>query len=589
VIKGGSFLIEDRRPDEVFTPEDLTDQHRLVEQTSREFVEKEILPRIGEIDGKKPGLLRALLLKAAEVGLCATDVPQKYGGLELDKVSSIIVSEQMARDGSWASTIGAQAGIGILPIAWFGTEAQKTKYVPKLAAARWVGAYSLSEATSGSDALHCNAKARLSSDGRHYILNGTKHWITNGGIADVYVVFAKVEGEEFTAFIVDRTLSGVTPGAEEHKMGNRGSSTTPLVLENVLVPVENVLGEIGKGHRVAFNILNFGRLKLGAGCIGAAKHLVGEAVKWAKERQAFGRRIADFGLIKEKLGRMVANTYAAEAVSYRTAGMIQSLLEGVDQGAPAAASEILVALQQYAVECSILKVLGTETLNQVTDETVQIYGGYGFSSDYPIERNFRDQRVNRIFEGTNEINRLLITDMLLKRAMKGELALLPAFKQLSDDILSLASDEPGDEGILSEEVRLMHGAKKLTLMVAGGAVQKYMQSLADEQEVIGVLSNLVIDVYAMESALLRTLKILQNRSAEEIGAHVDATRVCIYEALDRMEVEARRALARIAEGDTLRTQLSVLRRFLKRNPPDTIELHRRIADRAIELARYPFA
>src|SRR2546426_3777559 len=589
-IKGGSFLIENRSPEEIFTPEDLTDQHRLIRQTAREFVEREILPRVHEIEEKKPGLLRELLKKAAEVGLCGTDVPQKYGGLELDKISSIIVSEEMARDGSWAATLGAQAGIGILPIAFFGTEHQKARYVPKLVSAEWVGAYCLSEATSASDALNCKARAVLSAEGKHYILNGTKHWITNGGIADVDIIFAKGDGEKFTAFIVERAFPGVSPGAEEHKMGIRGSSTTPVNLENVPVPVENVLGEIGKSHQIAFNILNMGRLKLGAGCVGGCRFLEAEAVKWAREREAFGHRIADFGLITGKLGEMAIRTYAIESMSYRTTGMIENLLEGIDQGAPTAARQILEALQQYAVECSILKVAGTETLHFVTDETVQIYGGYGFSSDYPLERAFRGQRVNRIFEGTNEINRLLITDMLVKRSMKAELGLIAAAQRLLDEILSLPSAEESEaDGPLAEEAALVGGAKKVALLVAGSAAQKYMQALADEQEVIGILSNLVMEVYAMESVLLRTSKKIGRRSATDCATECDAARSYIYDAADRMELEARRALARIAEGDTLRAQLAVLRRFLRRMPPDSIELKRRVANRAIELHRYPFA
>jgi alkylation response protein AidB-like acyl-CoA dehydrogenase len=589
-IKGGSFLIESHSPAEVFTPEDLTDQHRLILQTAQQFVENEILPRVREIEEKKPGLLRELLRKAAELGLCATDVPQKYGGLELDKISSIIVSEQMARDGAWAATLGAQAGIGLLPIAFFGTEEQKARYVPKLASAEWVGAYCLSESTSASDALNCRTKAVLSPDGKHYLLNGTKMWITNGGIADVYIVFAKVDGEKFTAFIVERAFPGCSPGQEEHKMGIRGSSTTPLNLENVPVPVENVLGEVGKGHHIAFNILNMGRLKLGAGCIGASKFLFAEAVKWAKQRQAFGRRIADFGMIRDKLGEMAIRTYAAESMCYRTAGMIDCLLEGVDQGSPTAAHQIMEALQQYAVECSILKVAGTEVLDFVCDQTVQIFGGYGFSSDYPVERAYRDQRVNRIFEGTNEINRLLITDMLLKRSMKGELGLIPAAQKLLDEVLSPAPPPPTPpDSPLAEEARLVEAAKKATLLVAGSAVQRYLQALAEEQEVIGVISDCVIEVYAMESALLRTLKKISRSSLEACTAECDAARCCIFDGLDRMEMAAKRALARIAEGDTLRAQLALLRRFLKRDPTDTIGLKRRVADRGVELQRYPFA
>ncbi len=592
-IKGGSFLIEQRRPEDVFTPEDITDQHLLIRQTTKDFMEQEVLPRAKELEQKQPGLLRELLRKAAELGLCANDVPQQYGGLELDKISSVVISEEMGRNGSWATTHGAQAGIGILPIAFFGTEEQKMRYVPKLASAEWVGAYCLSESTSASDALNCKTKAVLSPDGRHYILNGAKMWITNGGIADVFVVFAKVNGEKFTAFIVERTYPGVAPGAEEHKMGIRGSSTTPLNLENVAVPVENVLGEIGKGHLIAFNILNMGRLKLGVACVGGAKYLLAEAVKWAKERDAFGRKIADFGLIKEKIGEMVIRTYAGECMSYRTAGMIDGLLEDVDQGAsgPSGASkQMLEALQQYAVECSILKVMGTEILDFVTDEAVQIYGGYGFSSDYPVEAAYRDQRVNRIFEGTNEINRMLIVDMLIKRSMKGELALIPAATRLMDEILGMSpAEETEAEGPLSEEARILAGAKKTVLLVAGSAIQRYMQALPEEQEVIGALSNLVMDVYAMESALLRTQKGIEKTSAEACATEIDATRAYVFDAADRMEVEARRALARIAEGDMLRTQLAVLRRFLKRTPVDTIAIKRRVANRALELNRYPFA
>jgi alkylation response protein AidB-like acyl-CoA dehydrogenase len=589
-IKGGSFLIEDRSPEEIFTPEDLTDQHRLIAQTAREFVEQEVLPRLDEIEAKQPGLLRELLKKAGELGLCGYDAPKKYGGLEVDKISSVLISEEMARDGAWAATLGAQAGIGILPIAFFGTEAQKAKYVPKLSSAEWVGAYALSEATSASDALNAKARAVLSPDGRHYILNGTKHWITNGGIADVYTVFAKVDGEKFTAFIVERGFPGVSPGAEEHKMGIRGSSTTPLNLEAAAVPAENVLGEVGKGHRIAFNILNIGRLKLGAGCIGGSKYLIAEALKWAKEREAFGHPIADFGLIKEKLGGMAASTYAAESMCYRTAGMIEQMLEGIDQGAPEAGRLILKALEQCAVECSILKVAGTELLDFVSDETVQIYGGYGFSSDYLIERTYRDQRVNRIFEGTNEINRLLITDMLIKRSLKGELGLIQAAERLADEILTVSGfEELGEEALLATEARLVAGAKKIVLLVAGSALQRYRQALAEEQEVVAAVSDLVMDVYAMESALLRTLKAAGRTSEEACAAEVAGARSFIHETADRLEIEARRALARIAEGDTLRTELAVLRRFLRRTPADTIALKRRVADRALELGRYPFA
>lgn len=590
MIKGGSFLIEQRSPDEIFTPEDMTDQHRLIAQTAEEFMQQEVIPRVREIEEKDTSLLRELLRKAAEIGLPATDIPQKYGGLELDKISSIVVAEKTARNGSWTATIGAQAGIGVLPIAYFGTEEQKAKYVPRLASAEWVGAYALSEEGSASDALNCKTHASLSADGRHYILNGSKMWITNGGFADVFVVFAKVDGEKFTAFIVERGFPGVSPGAEEHKMGIRGSSTTPINFENVPVPVENLLGEIGKGHLIAFNILNVGRLKLGAGCVGAAKYLIAESVGWARQREAFGRKISDFGLIKEKLGGMVALTYATESLSYRTGGLIDSMLEGVDLGAPGASGQILAALREYAVECSILKVVGTETLDWIVDEAVQIFGGYGFSSEYEVERAYRDQRVNRIFEGTNEINRLLITDMLLKRSMKGELALIPAAQKLLDEVLGIPSGEVSeDQEPLADVAVVLEGARKAALLVSGSAVQKYLQALAEEQEVVAVISNMVMEIYAMESALLRTRKKIAKASADACRTEMDATRIFAYEVADRIEVEAKRALGRIAEGDTLRTQLAILRRFLRRTLPDLIGLKRRVADRTIHLGRYPFA
>jgi hypothetical protein len=438
--------------------------------------------------------------------------------------------------------------------------------------------------------LNCKTRAALAPDGKHYILNGTKMWVTNGGIADIYTVFAKVDGEKFTAFIVERGYPGVSPGAEEHKMGIHGSSTTPLNLENVPVPVENVLGEIGKGHLVAFNILNMGRLKLGAGCVGACKFLLLQSLKWASERLAFGHKISDFGMIKDKLGEMVAQTYAIESISYRTGGIIESMVRDIDQRASTAPQQLMETLQEYAVECSILKVMGTETLHFVADETVQIFGGYGFSSDYEAERAYRDQRVNRIFEGTNEINRLLITDMLMKRSMKGQLALLPAAQKLAASILEISG--PGeffDDEPLAAEARLVEGTKKVLLLVAGNAVQRYLQALEQEQEVIGVISNLVMAVYAMESVLLRSQKKLKRSSPDNCTYEIAVARTCIHAAADRAEIEARRALARIAAGDTLRTYVSVLRRFLKRTPPDLIGLKRQLANHALDLNRYPFS
>ncbi|MGH9354807.1 MAG: acyl-CoA dehydrogenase family protein, partial [Terriglobia bacterium] len=542
-------MIETRHPDEIFTPEDANDQHLLIAQAAEEFINREVAPRLAEIEEKKPGLLRQLIRTAGEVGLCATDLPQKYGGLELDKISSIIIAEKMARDGAWATTIGAQSGIGILPIAYFGSEAQKQKYLPRLARGDWVGAYCLSEASSASDALRCKTRAELTSDGRHYLLNGVKMWVTNGGIADVYIVFAQVDGERFTAFIVERGFAGVTPGAEERKMGIRGSSTTPLHLENVAVPVENVLGEIGKGHHIAFSILNVGRLRLGAGCIGGCKTLMPAVLRWAKERVAFGRPIAEFGLIKEKLGGIVAQIYAAESMSYRTGGLIDQRLASIDSEAKSALQQVLKALQEYAVECSILKIAGTEALDYVSDEAVQIFGGYGCSAEYEVERVYRDQRVNRIFEGTNEINRLLITDMLLKRSIRGELGLIPAAERLLDEILNPSCPDETESRELAEEQQMVAGAKRTVLLLAGVAIRKFTESLSEEQEVIGTLSNLVISVYAMESALVRARKSLAAGPGAAAVFHGDAARCYIHEAADRMEIEARRALSHTAQGD----------------------------------------
>lgn len=593
VAQGGGFLIESAEPSGVFTPEDLSDQQRMIGQAAAAFMNQEVVPRLKALEEKQPGLLRELLVKAAGLGLCGTDVPEQYGGLDLDKASSIIVSEQMARDGAWAATIGAQSGIAILPIALYGTREQKERYVPRLARAEWVGAYCLSESESGSDALHCKTRADLTADGRHYTLNGTKMWTTNGGIADLYIVFAQVSGSQFTAFIVERSFPGVAPGAEEHKMGIRGSSTTPVVFEDVHVPKENVLGEIGKGHRIAFNILNMGRLKLGAGCIGGAKLLMTPAVRWAKERRSFGRPIADFGLIKEKLGRMTARIYAAESASYRTAGAIEARaagIEGASDDNERDSRKMLAALQEFAVECSMVKVMGAECLDRVADETVQIFGGYGFSADYEIERTYRDQRVNRIYEGTDEINRLVIVDTLLKRSFKGELGLIPAAKKVLRDALDSPSFEDGErEGPLAAEAALVQGAKQAALMIAGGAVQKFGQKLSEEQEVIGALSNLVMGIYAMESALLRSQKAVFRASPAAANHYCDAALSFIHESAAGFESEARRVLPRIAEGDDLRAQTALLRRFLMRPSLDVIEINRRLADRAIERGAYPFS
>src|SRR5690348_11908627 len=484
-IAGGSFLIEDRRPDEVFTPEDFTDEHRQIAQTTEEFALKEIVPNIEKIEHKDFSVSRNLIKKASELGLTSVDIPEEYGGMEMDKVTSAIIADYIAKSGSFSVTWGAHVGIGTLPIVYFGTPEQKQKYLPKLASGEWVGAYALSESSSGSDALNCRTKADLSSNGKHYILNGEKMWITNASFADLYVIFAKIGGEKFSAFIVERTFPGFSVGAEEKKLGIRGSSTCPLILNDCKVPVENVLGEIGKGHHIAFNVLNVGRFKLGAGCIGGARNSLEQAVAYAKQRKAFGKVIADFGLVREKLANMAVGVFTGEAMAYRTVGMMDAAVAQL--GDEHDMAQVRKVVDEYAVECSILKVWGSELIGHVVDETVQIYAGYGFVEEYPAERAYRDARINRIFEGTNEINRLVITGFLLKRAMSGQLPLMPAIKKLMDEVIAGTRDETA-EGLLVEERKMVAAAKKMGLFAAGVATQKYMQSLQDQQEIMGAIA-----------------------------------------------------------------------------------------------------
>jgi len=458
-IRGGSFLIEERTPEEVFTPEDFSEQHQLIAQTAEEFANKEIVPNIEKMEHKDFAVIRDLVRKAGELGLSGVDVPEQYGGMQMDKVTSSIIADRIAKYGGFSTTWGAHTCIGTLPIVYFGTEEQKKKYLPGLASGETVGAYALSESSSGSDALNCRTSAKLSAEGKHYVLNGEKMWITNAGFADLFIVFAKIDGEKFTAFIIERGFPGFSVGAEEHKMGIRGSSTCPLILSDCRVPVENVLGEIGKGHHIAFNVLNVGRFKLGAGCVGSARNCIESAIAYAKQRKAFGKVIADFGLIREKIANMAAGIFTGEAMAYRTVGMMDNAIAqlGAEHEDMAQVRKII---DEYAVECSILKVWGSEFIDYVVDESVQIYGGYGFVEEYPAERNYRDVRVNRIFEGTNEINRLLITGFLLKRALSGQLPLMPAIKKLMDEVLSGASDEISDAP-LAQERKLVTTAKKM--------------------------------------------------------------------------------------------------------------------------------
>jgi alkylation response protein AidB-like acyl-CoA dehydrogenase len=583
--KGGSFLLESPAPQDVFTPADVTDEQRLIGQTAEEFVLKEVLPVAKELEDKKPGLMAELVRKGGELGIMGGGIPEEYGGAGLDKVATMVLTEKLSIYGGFAVTHGAHAGIGTLPIVYFGTEAQKKKYLPKLATAEMIGAYCLSEPQAGSDAQNSLTRAELNKEGTHYILNGQKMWITNGGFADLYVIFAKIDGEKFTAFIVERKFPGCKPGNEEHKMGIHGSSTTPVFLENCKVPKENVLHEIGRGHIVAFNILNAGRFTLGASCVGGSKHVLMAASKYTKERKAFGKQIGEFGLMKEKLAEMAIQIFAVESMVYRSAGNIEAAMSAAAGDKVAHSMKVL---EEYAVESSIAKVYGSEMLDFVVDEGVQIFGGYGFHEDYPVSRAYRDSRVNRIFEGTNEINRMLIVQMLMKRAMTGQLPLIPAAMKLADEILAGPSFEETPDGVLAEEARIVANAKKMFLQASGGAVQKYREKLADEQELVAALANTVMEIYAMESCVLRAQKAASTKGEAASSVMIDAARVFVADAIERAEHEARRAISAVHEGDMLTTQLAVLKRIAKRAPVDTIALRRRVATAVQAQDRYPF-
>ncbi len=586
--KGGSFLLESPLPGDVFTPADLTDDQKLIGQTAEEFVVKEVLPLVKDLENKKAGLMPSLVKKGGELGLMGGGVPEEYGGAGLDKIATTVLTEKLSIYGGFAVTHGAHAGIGTLPIVYFGTEEQKKKYLPKLATGELIGAYCLSEPQAGSDAQNSLTCAELNSEGTHYILNGQKMWITNGGFADVYVVFAKINGEKFTAFIVERSFPGFKPGNEEHKMGIHGSSTTPIFLENCKVPKENVLHEIGRGHIVAFNILNAGRFTLGASCVGGAKNVLSTSSKYGKERKAFGKQIGDFGLIREKLAEMAIQIFAVESMVYRSAGNIEAAMAAASVSGGDKIQSAMKVLEEYAIESSIAKVYGSEMLDYVVDEAVQIFGGYGFHEDYPVCRAYRDSRINRIFEGTNEINRMLIIQMLMKRAMGGQLPLIPAAMKLADEILAGPSLEDAPEGVLADEARVVANAKRMFLQAAGGAVQKLREKLAEEQELIAALSNIVMEIYAMESCLLRAQKAAAAKGESATQTLIDAARVFIAEAAERVEHEAKRAVTAVNEGDMLTTQMAVLKRFGKRAPVDTIALRRGVAAAVQTQDRYPF-
>ena len=585
-VKGGSFLTEEREPHDIFTPEDLSEEHRQIAKTAIEFTTNEVMPVAHEIEAKNFAITRSLLRKAGDLGLMGVDVPEAYGGLEMDKVTSALVAESITQLASFSVAFSAHVGIGTLPIVWYGTEAQKRKYLPKLAVGEWIGAYALSESSSASDAMHCRTRAVLSPDGRHYILNGEKMWISNSGFADLFTVFCKVDGEKFSAFLIERNTPGFSVGAEEHKLGIRGSSTCPLILSDCQVPVENLLGEVGKGHHIAFNILNIGRFKLGAACVGGARNSLRDAIGYAKERKAFGKSISEFGLIQEKLAECAAGIYVGESLVYRTIGMIDAALAGIDAGAEGASRDIQKRIEEYAVECSILKVWGSEMLDMVVDHTLQIFAGYGYVEEYPAERAYRDSRINRIFEGTNEINRLIITGWLMKRAMAGQLPLLPAIKKLMDEVMSGPGAGEDHEGPLAAERKLLANGKKLALFAAGAASQKYMQGLADQQEVMGALADCIMEVYALESSILRAEKLIANRGESGARQAIAMTRFYAAKAFDSLEWSARKIIATVAEGDMLRTQMAILRRLSKHEPADTISLGRQIARHVLAAGRY---
>ena len=572
-LRGGAWLFDEVADADVFTPEKLTDEHRLIAKTTEEFIDSEVLPHLDRMESKDWEFSRQLIKRAGELGLLGLAAPEQYGGLDLDKKSALVVVEKVARAASFSTTYGGQSNLCVLPITLFGTADQKAAYLPRLIAGEIVGAYALSESGSGSDALAARTRATKQADGS-WSLTGEKMWISNGGFADLFIVFAKVDGEQFTAFLVERAFPGVSTGSEEHKMGLHGSSTTPVILQDARVPAGNVLSEIGRGHKVALNTLNYGRFSLGAMCAGGSKAAVGDAARYAASRKQFGQPIASFGAIKHKLGEMTARAYAAECLSYRTAGLIDA---GLEASAKDGAS-IAKVFEEFAIEASICKVACTETLDFVLDENVQIHGGNGFVRDYMAERYFRDARVNRIFEGTNEINRLLIPGMLVRRGLKGDLPLVQAARRLQDEILSpgTRSAEDGDAPLASEQ-RTVAAFKQVALMVVGTALQTFGDTLESQQEVLSCAADILIETYAAESALSRARQS-RAAAAANAGLHETATRVYVHDAAARVEASARTALAAMAEGDTLRTLLAALRRVLKPAPVNTVALRRELAE-----------
>ncbi len=582
IPKGGMFLIEQALPEAIFTPEDFSDELKMIGQTTENFVENEIVPIIPRLEKLEAGLSEDLLRKLGEMGLLGIEIAEEYGGIDLPKTASMLVAEKLAPSGGFSTTFGAHQSIGSLPIVYFGNPEQKAKYLPKLATAEIIGAYALTEPNAGSDALSGTTKATLSADGKHYILEGTKMWITNAGFANLFTVFAKVDGakEKFSAFLVERDWEGVSTGAEEHKMGIKSSSTRMVMFDKVKVPVENLLGEVGQGPKIAFNILNTGRFKLGAGALGGAKAALGIAAKYSLERKQFGQTISNFGMMQEKLAEIALRCFAVESVVYRTAGLIDDAIGEETDG-----FKRLKCIEEYAVECSVIKVLGSEILDFAVDEGVQIHGGYGFSAEYAIERAYRDSRIQRLYEGTNEINRMLIPGMLLKRAIKGDLPLLPAAQRISREVLDPSLDASADDGLLGEEMSVVNNLKKIVLMLSGAAAMKFGPKLDHEQEVLARIADIIMLTYASESAILRTRKIAANGG--ETALHANMVRVYVHDAAEKAATLAREAVCRFVEGDDLTVYLSTLRRLTKHAPVNTVALRRTIAKAVLEANGYP--
>jgi len=587
LFRGGEFLITDALPEEIFTPEDFTNEHRLIANSAEEFAVGEVESRSEELEELNPELIKTLIRKAGELGFLSTDIPEIYGGSEMDHISTVLVSEKMTRGISgFDISVGVQMGIGSLPIVLFGTPEQKKKYLDKLCTGQLIGAFALTEPEHGSDALTAETTAMLSDDGNYYIMNGQKQFISNAAFADIFLTYAQVDGTKFTAFIVEADWDGVSVDEEEVKMGVHGASTRSVIFKDVKVPVENIMGEIGRGHVVALNTLNIGRYKLGPGTVGGAKLLLAEGVQYAKKRVQFGKPLVDFGLIKHKIAEIVVKIYVTESMVYRTAGLLNLTLEGVDPMKEDAGKKTGEALRKYALECSINKNFGSEMLDFVADECVQIMGGYGYIKDNKAEASYRDSRINRIWEGTNEINRLLIVDMLMRAATRGELPLLEVIKGLTQELMSYRPSMGVEEGTLEEEKKLVAMAKKIALLAAGAATQKYMDKLANEQEIVALMADMIINIFAMESALLRALKKLNKEGEDKARIHIAATRVFIHDTFPQFDHMAKQIFAAIAEGEELRTQLMGLKKFTRYTPINTIALRREIAESVIPIARY---